>query len=552
MADNVIFILTSRDSGAPRTLLLGLAYHGDCIINGTAGLKCFLRDKPDFDVRELREGRFLLVRESAGKTTVKTDDLAQNSIFMYRAQDASGYWAISNSLLTLVDKLKEDGIAVGFHRAGVLSFFVGNQSMWGGQPLSLNTLIEGVTIVPAGCHLEITRQHSQSPSLNLIGPPAAQDIPSDEYADRLLHYVRQTRARIEALASCGVEFNVGLSGGMDSRFNLGLINAMRSDSLPIRVRSDASKKQDLPVAQELAAHYGIELKGFVDRGWGEQSDPYDAYALWQQAYLGVYLPAQTPHGLASERSRFTLHGGNFKDRSYRRQSVKKRARTIARNFASRDDGELVAGEFLDFFRERDVDPNSPLAMDRHYVDTRSRFHTGVHWFSEYSTPLMTPHLSGELFSLYQSLEIPAQNGEQLLHDLLYILDPDLVNIPFDTPDKYFSHEIRKSCPFSGEVDPVGDISEPKIYGSFDQPEKPSNHKSVREAVSQHFREDAEAFLPELSRFDSSGALVAEAKRGLEEGGRIRNMRLASLAVTLGVFAQRAPEDLPTPSTDGLD
>ncbi|MGM8850991.1 hypothetical protein ACS8E6_10835 [Salinicola halophyticus] len=528
-----LFVLTSTQHSEIPDILLGSVFHRRDVLLGSQGLADYLRRHPAADVREFSEGRFILVRNEGGRVVIKTDDLAQDTVYYF--SDASrdrAYWAVSNSLLALTRQLRYDGFSPGFHEAATLGFFAGNQSLWGGQPLSLNTLVDGVRFIPAGRHLEIAPGGLPQVTLS----PTRADRQGLDYAEGLMEYVRDVQGRVQALVSHGYRFNLGLSGGIDSRMNFALMRPfLNPDS--VRVHSNQQRSEDFEVVRKIQGHYDFPIDGFASRN-GRNSGR-DNVMTWMSGVLGAYLPVRMPMRNRNISSTFNVHGGNFRAGIYHIQPLKKRAKNLARHFDSREQAEKVEREFYGFFDSVGVDVDDPIALDHHYINTRARFHYGLNWYRQLDQPLFTPHLSRQLFDLYHRLKPEQQEGEKLIYDLLSLTDPDLIDFPFDSPQKGFSDAVRRQRSSLSPQDLAArGVPDFEVHGAL----------SPAEAGEDHPEAEAEfmALVDEKVRYHAAGlkgssaeidGVIAELDEHAKLSGDSATHRYTGLIVTLGEFSE---------------
>lgn len=525
-----LFVLTSARQAETPDLLLGSVFHRQSAILGSQGFTEYLRDNPSADARELSEGRFILVRNERGRLVVKTDDLAQDTVYYFSdTSRGTPYWALSNSLLALARQLRFDGFSPGFHEAATLGFFAGNQSLWGGQPLSLNTLVDGVRFIPAGRHLEI--EAGDVPRV-VLSPRAGDDR---DYAEGLMDYVRDVQGRVKALVEHGYHFNLGLSGGIDSRMNFALLRPFLSPE-SVRVHSNRNHAEDFEVVRQIQEHFDFPIDGFASRN-GRNSGR-DNVMTWMSGVLGVYLPLRMPMRDRNITNTFNVHGGNFRAGIYHIQPLEKRAKNLARHFASRDQANLVEREFYGFFESLDVDVRDPIALDHHYINTRARFHYGLNWYRQLDQPLFTPHLSRQLFDLYHRLTPEEQEGEKLIFDVLSLTDPELIDFPFDSPQKGFSDAVRQQRSTLSPRDLAArDVSEFRVYGAL-APAEPGEDHPDAEGEFLALIDDKVAY--HAARLQGSSAMldatIDDIDRHAEISGSRATHRSASLIVTIGEFS----------------
>ncbi|WP_110666706.1 hypothetical protein [Salinicola halophilus] len=526
-----LFVLTSASQSQTPNRLLGSVFYRESVILGNDGLAEYLHHHPEADVREFSEGRFILVRNVRGKVTVKTDDLAQDTVYYFSDTSRSApYWVISNSMLALARQLRYDGFSPSFHEAATLGFFAGNQSLWGGQPLSSNMLIDGVRFIPAGRYLEI-----EPGGLPRVVRSPSRGASGEGYAEGLVNYVRDIQGRVKALTEQGYRFNLGLSGGIDSRMNFALMRPFLQPER-VRVHSNQNRSEDYEVVRQIQQHFDFPIDGFASRQ-GRNSGQ-DNVMTWMSGVLGAYLPLRMPMRDRNISHTFNVHGGNFRAGIYHIQPLEKRAKNLARHFPSKDKAALVEREFYGFFDSIDVDVQDPIALDHHYINTRARFHYGLNWYRQLDQPLFTPHLSRRLFDLYHRLTPQEQEGEKLIFDVLSLTDPSLINFPFDSPQKGFSQAVREQrSPLSPRDLAAVDLPDFRVYGTLARAEPGEDHP---DAETEFLAMVDEKVVQHATRLKDSGPMLDAAIEEVEKHARLSGTRAshryAALIVTLGEFA----------------
>ena len=530
MSPHGLFVMSSRSHMQNRFTLTGTIFLDDAVVLSGDGLNAYLEASPEADIRRFEEGRFILIEDAGDRAVVKTDALAQDTVYYFTSKaNDTFYWAVSNSLLALTQRIRDDGFNPGFDYAGTLSFFAGNQSLWGGQPLSLRTLVNGARFVPAGAHLELTR--GKHPSLEVVTSPVPAS--SHDYARALSRYVQLMRGRIAALIDAGYRFNLGLSGGIDSRMNFALMLPFL-DHDAVRIHSNKNRVEDFEVVQQIQKHYGFKIKGFPSKL--QRDSGADVYNAWKYGTQGVYLPLRVPLRASYVSDIFNVHGGNFRAGIYHVQPLEKRVKSLTKNFSSKAQAQVVQNEFLDFFKTVGVDIKDPIALDHHYINTRARFHYGLNWFRQFDQPLFTPHLSKALFDIYHRLEPWQQEGEQLIHDILQLTDPALIDFPFDSPEKGFSDRVIDETPPLAPIS--ADIPQMKVYGRLPaMPEREEDHPDTAETFERLLNEDIEDAMIKMAGIAPIiDAAIEEIKEHKTSGRSVGRHRYAGLIIALARYS----------------
>ncbi len=466
MLQEAYYLFSSWDPVGRAPLLSGVAYYDDSIIVGTEGLLEWVNENPGVDVASvIREGRFSCVWASASSLVAWCDDMAQETIYYY--EDA-GRWAFSNSFLALARELRTRGVSLSVHKGALAAFDIGNYSLFGGQLVSHQTPIREIRVLSNNHQLKVTDLEGRQ-NFSLDHRPRQAQVETldpESYIGGLQQFVSSWKGRFSAMAEKNLfdHYKVGLSGGYDSRITFALAYQGLSGSTDrYQINSDPKKLDDLGPANAIRELYQIE-NGFKPsnpvRVNGEK-----AYDLWKLGNVGVYLPVYLARREIPAKA-VNVHGGHFRAHAYAKMSAQQRLSVIQKKLPG---GNVPKREFAevwcDAFREMDVDMDDPRAMHQHYLNFRARFHYGRSWYKNLSNIVMTPLLSAKLKALSDAFIWGGGDMQQVTYDLMYLLDPQLTEMPFDREEKRFPSEVKarslvKGCALAGRV-PIGGG---RVYG----------------------------------------------------------------------------------------
>ena len=408
----------------------GISYVCDSIVIGNEGLDDFLSENSGFDLDDLREGRFWLFYKKRNTYTACTDDCGQEAIFYYHVGNV---WALSNSFLALVEHLSFHGVGLYLNHGAVASFFI--PGGFGETLISDRTAVQEVKVLPRGSQIKICSgdfsveaRYATATS----GVSAVLDFPD---LDVLYSHMIKWRGRLRALVEqvCAYSFQVDVSGGTDSRMLLGLLLSSGADLSGIQFVSNPNLEQDYRVACGLADVYGFSLGRGVNRACvNERLSEAEQFEIYLYGCLGVYHKPYFP-AFRERPNIFRLHGGGGE---------------VLREYYSGDFLSFIE-RYEKFFKDpalfqliRDnyascLESGSYNSANDHYLDYRSRFHFGRNWYKSNTASLVTPLLSSDLIREYAALSPLAKSKRYLQLAYYLLLDPTLLNIPFDTPEKSF-------------------------------------------------------------------------------------------------------------------
>lgn len=426
-----LFVIDSKDAWRNRQELYGYAHTDQELILESSGFKAALARK-DIDVRALTEGRFCLVYSDDNSLLAKTDGMAQETIFYYVVD---GYWALSNSMLALVERVRKRGYTLKAYPPSAIAMTIANQSMWGGQPLSFNTMVEGVRILPADNCICITWREN---GFDFQIQEAQCETLDGDYPELLCDYISNFFSLAHALVEAGYSFRVDVSGGKDTRLTFGLMANASLDQEKVEYWTDVSKPADLPIAETLRRMYGIGAWSAIRRR--TPCSVADAFRAWQLGCAGVYSPLYFPKSTSSA-SELKVSGANFADPVYRPDSPVKRAKILGRKCPDPVLAMVVEREMLSAFDNSKLNLADRFSMDWHYTNFRSRFHYGRNWYKSLNAPLVSPLVSKKLSNITRLLPPDTYDRGQLRADIMAILDQRLLEVPFDSPEKSFDTEI---------------------------------------------------------------------------------------------------------------
>jgi hypothetical protein len=279
------FFLASSFDPLTTPGLYGYCFHESDLIVGSEGYAEFAKQRR-LSIPPGMDGSYIVTNAIDGTTEIGTDYCGYQTLFYYQNNSA---WALSNSFLALGRFLKDKGCKLTLDEGHLSSWFL--DGAFGKQLTSLHTCIKEVRLLPAT--MRIIVDHG---GLRTERAPFVQSLDDEDisYDHALRRYIQVWVSRMRTLFRSGIEILSDLTGGTDSRTNLGLLlAASRSldSDLPETVifRSGLSAEADLGIATNLAALYGLRLNEPLRR-CPAQITARQTYERWKVFNLGIYGP----------------------------------------------------------------------------------------------------------------------------------------------------------------------------------------------------------------------------------------------------------------------
>lgn len=348
-------------------------------------------------------------------------------------------WAVSNSFAQVVDFLRSRGVKILPNYAHLHA--ANGRSMALGQLSSLETLAHGIRVAPRTHSLIIT------PSAAVLLRRKDPNLDPQEYSVALSAYLETWISRFETLMySPETDFTVDVTGGVDSRTNLALVQAARrrlgsSYSTPrLRCGGGPGNRTDLEVATRIAKHFNLTVNDnrFIDRLPLYGSEGFQVYRdLSMGTYFPFYRPTQGP-----TQANITIGGGGggIHRKTYE-LIIKSNDPNVffahyARGFKDTNERESFIRDSERFLNTALQDGEDPLRVLLR--EGRVRYHSGRTPRTEVAfTPLHSLTAS-------QSQKIAGEtriDDGQFNYDIMHSTEPDLVTMAYDESSKFPSDRI---------------------------------------------------------------------------------------------------------------
>ena len=429
----------------------GYAFVGADLVFGADGLRDFTRATSQ-ELMSGEDGCYVQIHREGTRFRVGTDHSGFKKVFYYWSPD---FWVVSNSILAVTDALKANGITVTPRLSQLAAITVPRTFFQ--QPYSFQTIVTGVQILPLGHELMIGDEGVS------IKPNRPRVLP-DSYATALAQFIDLWIARFETLvASKTVQLSADLTGGVDSRTVFTLIRAAQKRLGLRRARFFCSGAGlDFQVAKRVCT--AVEERLHNDRPVNHHALSHaEAYETWRALDLGTYHPVYFPftqpglhavrvggnggeihrpfynktHSYADLASFFRAQGETIHPdllRAEFAQDTQDWMHKVGQNGANKSWGRVQWGRLRHVIRgqRRPQEPDQTLALIAHYREFRNRFHSGR---VPQSRMGFHPISSGYLDDVSALAGTERLTSSQILFDIMHQLEPGVLSIPFDTPEK---------------------------------------------------------------------------------------------------------------------
>ncbi len=290
IAKNQFFFIDSSEDVLNRvqTHLYGYYVDESGVIDGKTS------DKFDFIEDKHYGGSYVFVRRSENAIEVMQDYSGTYGLFLFRKDN---YWAISNSFVLLVDKIKTRyTLTLNEDYAGASLFFDMSHQ------LSLNeTFITEIELLPRIFKVIIDLNSKQLELEMIKYDDFSVPIDSAEGISILDNWARKWINIINSFDKSGeavLPLQVDLSGGFDSRLTFALFTISGLDLNRIKVYShlnfhggEAARRglrEDYAIASEIAKFYGFTLNNQACVPKTRPMSPKDIISIFFNAKLGFH------------------------------------------------------------------------------------------------------------------------------------------------------------------------------------------------------------------------------------------------------------------------
>lgn len=362
-------------------------------------------------------------------------------LFYYKPDTPGKFWAVSNSLILLAEKLHEKGVALTLDDQQL--------SLWGyigafvQQMSSSETIYKEIKLAPRWMDVVVTGRADGRGGEIAIEPRAARLNTDLDYKSALSDYISEAMNRILSLAKSGSVLSFDLSGGLDSRTTFSFASALvrRNPDLASCIRVFSSRSAihsvDYEIAEKIVRQRGISLS--PDRGVDSKVLPSPTpFRDWELNRGGQYTLATSIYRSRLDPGHVKISGAGGE--SYRPfwekwspdipGLLRNRKTFLEAPVLNKSRAAEKIQEEINALRE--FYPPSTPDLSIHYRDFRARFHTGVPATEKHMFHLLAGRKMEELASAAPQDYF---DSRQVYFDIIANLDPDLLSVEFDSPQK---------------------------------------------------------------------------------------------------------------------
>lgn len=449
MTSDLVFLFASTADN-PDHFFQGYFFHNADYVFGDGGFQAFCRARSVERVSR-EDGCYVHAeKRDGGYYRFSADYHGYKKLFYFWD---NGYWIVSNSLYKITKLIRQNGYPLLPNHPQIAAmategtFYPSGRGSFFSQLTSFETIVQGVRLCPADCALWIGSSGVRTERL----PDEGSD---GNYQQQLERFIGIWTARLRALASRrSLQISCDLTGGLDSRtvFAL-LLGAIRgsdfggSDRLRVLCDTPQRARKDHRVASGICGHFGLSLNGrLVKRpAWlnGKSS-----YALWKELCLGTYHPIYFPNMYPSGDIVQLGGGGGENQRPFYEHFVgapsvdtfvARRSRNIGHRSARPGFGDALQ-QAIDSITYGA--PEHVNALTCHYRHFRNRFHGGRE--SQYVVKFQP--LASKLLDYAAAVAGRSRfRNAQMHYDVLYNLESELLDFPFDNWRKRPSRFVRRN------------------------------------------------------------------------------------------------------------
>lgn len=451
------------------------------VVFGLKGWKRYRNEHAATDYA--KEGQFLHVSVDKEVATFRRDAFGMLPLLY---TEGSGYVAVSDSMVALVDFREHMGDAVTPHEEVLLSRAL--LGVYGGQQLSPDTYVEQISFVPGRQTLSVKLGNSALPTARDTMPvpyvtgKALDGLHLEDgetYQDGLRTGAENIARTMATLANLGQwKPALSLSGGYDSRVPLaGAIASGTADQLNLNTKNTQPiHAEDFGIATEIAEKFGLNLNGKSTAGVLKERK-YDAtpFQMWAMADLGMYDYITRPKAARNPRKHIQLTGlgGEVMRGNYNWQPWAQIIGSLV------DPNPLVASALyrqgIKGLEAIGADPTTRQSSELHYMNYRYALHGGtgrpLHMMS--FVPLIQTKLVALAHSPANEFPYPTHYEPSIVNDLCIVLVPELAKIRYDKgkpgrrskdlPPEYVAARLAH---LGGPID-TSALKPYKVYGTPD-------------------------------------------------------------------------------------
>ncbi|WP_201586616.1 hypothetical protein [Psychrobacter sp. HII-4] len=438
MKHKEILYLSSESKLDFQSFFDGYAFFGIDLVIGNQGFQQLSKKTDNRDKYE--DGNYLLIeRQDNDSYQLSRDYHGYYPIFYYQSED---YWCISNSIIYMVERLKEQGRSISFNAPNVeiwkshLAFAL--------QLTSHHTFVNEIKVLPVNSDIVITKDHANSDIALVKREPSPKHKQS--YREALIECLEVWRGRyLTIMSNNKIALHHDLTGGLDSRcllsFIVSNIDAAKgaNQDNQLRINSESQHTEDFKIAKRLVSLFDLSVNAKINDDYKSASvDASESYAVWKYFNIGRYAPIIfrltdfSPHYLEMGGE------GGEDNRAFYVGTAGGKYRSLPEYLERYKPFFTSETRYLQWI---DQVNQSAYALNHdyhigvsilHYREFRSNHHTAKNPKSRFK---VAPLGSKYFDRLCQLSDDDALQSGQVFYDVLYNNHKKLLYIPFDRPSK---------------------------------------------------------------------------------------------------------------------
>lgn len=442
---NKVFVLSNNNIDGFSEFFQGYAFVSGALVFEKEGYDKFKLERGSIFSNTIEDGAFLAVEKNGDDVVASLDPMGMNPLYYYfSAEDQR--WVIGNSLLECVKELRLIGAEVKLYEPALANFKLGRFGVVGGQLASHRTPVQDVFVLEPGKGLVITKE-SEGYSFSKFSI-IAKNV-DHSYASTLKEFCASAISKLKAFDNIELQKVLSLSGGVDSRCLLSLINH-NSDLNKSSWSSYSAifNEVEYAIAEKLANKADLRLFPRFPAGPGEYLEFRESYNLAMQAYAGVKTNFSVRTRFPNRRKLLCIGGSPVDSVTLEKSYYQYRSFLETRyGFV----GNIVADEIKDYLELVGIDPNDEKAMLYFYSGLRSRYHYGVYWYKSLGSIQYHPLMSPDYLFAAKLLSAKSLSMNDLERDLISLMDEGLLSVPFESEGKVRGGSMFRKEKFSEHI-----------------------------------------------------------------------------------------------------
>lgn len=422
-----LFVIDKKNYKETKDFFMGNCFIDNNLIIGNDGYELYKKQNSFCP----EEGRYIYYDGH----NIKTDPFGLNQLFYYNKKK---FFAISNSFLVLVKHLKKNKISLSIDDDSVFISRYHN-SLLGTQPY-INTLCKEIKILPTLHYINI---HDNSMHIKTINLDVSTGT---NYKESLLNYINLTLSRLLTIKKSNLYFNIQteISGGLDSRVILSFIHKIYSpNEFKLIVKDpefNSNLVKDFEISNKIIENFGLDFildgKDKPVYSTGHNCSKLLSYDHFKMHFMGQCYTLLSGRGIVDpSKLAFTGNAGEIYkhelDPTYNYNVDLSKVNSLSSNVM-----RLIEREYTNF---RNAVGNKSISLDMYvYLQGRLRFHYGKHNSFNENIIYLFPNID-----LLKSINYNDKDTNTH-HDIISILNNDLLEIPFDqdwkNPTKKYEHK----------------------------------------------------------------------------------------------------------------